>query len=429
MKKFKIFIAAFILVFLISSTSNATMPEKIAIGLRFGSSAVSGASFKTSGLVVSNDISNIMLKSGSNYNINLADIYVSQENYQSISQDGIKKDESYFPYSDDLVIFKSASLKANGGNKISKALVITDNNGKNIFATSGSGNIFFTSADFSPVEIFGKKYRGGLKFLKNASSITVVNYLNMEEYLMGVVPNEMSASWNIEALKAQAVAARSFAYSNYSKFTPYGFNLTSDTRSQVYGGYNTENERSNQAVAQTKGIVGYYNRKIAQLIYNASSGGKTESSANVWGGNIPYLIAQNDPYSINNPYQNWSFSMTATEIENVLKSRGKNIGNLVGIRLDEVSPNGYILKITFVGDKSSVTFSKDNIRASLGYSKLKSLYFGVSATYNNTYVFTGNGYGHGVGMSQYGAKTMADAGYNYKSILLFYYPNISLGQI
>ena len=112
--------------------------------------------------------------------------------------------------------------------------------------------------------------------------------------------------------------------------------------------------------------------------------------------------------------------MTATEIENVLKSRGKNIGNLVGIRLDEVSPNGYILKITFVGDKSSVTFSKDNIRASLGYSKLKSLYFGVSATYNNTYVFTGN---------EYGAKTMADAGYNYKSILLFYYPNISLGQI
>jgi len=361
--------------------------------------------------------------------VKLADIYVTNEIYQSISQEGIKKDESDFPYSDDLAVFRSASTKAKGGTKISKAIIISDNKGKVIFATSGSGNIFFTSADFSPVSIFGKRYRGGLKFLKNTSSITVVNYLNVEEYLMGVIPNEMSPSWNIEALKAQAVAARSFAYSNYSKFTPYGFNLTPDTRSQVYGGYDTENERSNQAVAQTKGIVGYYNGKIAQLIYNASSGGKTESSTNVWGGNIPYLVAQNDPYSVNNPYQNWTFSMTGTEIENLMRARGKNIGKLVGIRLDEVSPNGYILKITFLGDKSSVTYSKDNIRASLGYSRLKSLYFRVSATYNNTYIFTGNGYGHGVGMSQYGAKTMADSGYNYKSILLFYYPNISLGQI
>lgn len=429
MKKIRIFITAFVFIFLLSNASNAAMPEKIGIGLRFGSSAVSTADFNTSGLVVSNDVANIMLKSGFNYNVKLADIYVANENYQSISQEGIKKDESDFPYSDDLTVFKSASLKAKGGTKISKAVIISDKKGKTIFATSGSGNIFFTSADFSPVEIFGNRYRGGLKFLKNTSSITVVNYLNVEEYLMGVVPNEMSPSWNIEALKAQAVAARSFAYSNYSKFTPYGFNLTPDTRSQMYKGYNSENERSNQAVAQTKGVVGYYNGKIAQLIYNASSGGRTESSANVWGGNIPYLVAQNDPYSVNNPYQNWTFSMTGTEIENLMRARGKNIGKLVGIRLDEVSPSGYILKITFLGDKSNVTYYKDNIRASLGYSKLKSLYFNVSATYNNTYIFTGNGYGHGVGMSQYGAKTMADSGYNYKSILLFYYPNISLGQI
>ena len=308
MKKIKIFITAFVFIILLSNVSNAAMPEKIGIGLRFGSSAVSSADFNTSGLVVSNDVANIMLKSGSNYNVKLADIYVTNEIYQSISQEGIKKDESDFPYSDDLAVFRSASTKAKGGTKISKAIIISDNKGKVIFATSGSGNIFFTSADFSPVSIFGKRYRGGLKFLKNTSSITVVNYLNVEEYLMGVIPNEMSPSWNIEALKAQAVAARSFAYSNYSKFTPYGFNLTPDTRSQVYGGYDTENERSNQAVAQTKGIVGYYNGKIAQLIYNASSGGKTESSTNVWGGNIPYLVAQNDPYSVNNPYQNWKIS-------------------------------------------------------------------------------------------------------------------------
>ena len=194
MKKIKIFITAFVFIILLSNVSNAAMPEKIGIGLRFGSSAVSSADFNTSGLVVSNDVANIMLKSGSNYNVKLADIYVTNEIYQSISQEGIKKDESDFPYSDDLAVFRSASTKAKGGTKISKAIIISDNKGKVIFATSGSGNIFFTSADFSPVSIFGKRYRGGLKFLKNTSSITVVNYLNVEEYLMGVIPNEMSPS-------------------------------------------------------------------------------------------------------------------------------------------------------------------------------------------------------------------------------------------
>ena len=124
MKKIKIFIMAFICIILLSNASNATMPEKIGIGLRFGGSGVSSADFKTSGLVVSNDVANIMLKSGSDYNVKLADIYVSNENYQSISQEGIKKDESDFPYSDDLNIFKSASTKAKGGTKISKAIII-----------------------------------------------------------------------------------------------------------------------------------------------------------------------------------------------------------------------------------------------------------------------------------------------------------------
>lgn len=453
MKKIKLFLI-FTLLMLITSNSYAATPEKIGIGLRFASTAVSTASFKSSGLLVSDDISNKMLSSDKSYTAKPVTIYVSDEDYISISQDGIKKDSSYFPYSTDLKNFKSANIKATFNNKIANAIAIYDSKNNIIFATSDKSNLSFSSADFSPLEIFGKKYRGALKFINNSSSLTVINYLDIEDYLLGVIANEMISSWNIEALKAQAVAARSFAYSNYNKFAKYGFNLTDDTRSQAYGGYNTETKPTTQAVTDTKGIVGYYNKKVAQLIYNASSGGKTEDAKNVWGSAIPYLIAQIDPYSTNDVYSNWKFTMTSSEIEKSLKSRGKNIGSLKSIRIEEVSKSGYVTKMTFIGSDSSLTYTGDSIRAALGYSKLKSAYFTINNSSNsnyddntifgtldsyvsgynntissNTYTFNGHGYGHGVGMSQYGAKNMADRGYDYKKILAFYYPGVTLGQI
>lgn len=453
MKKIKLFLILTLLIIFTSSTY-ANTPEKIAIGLKFASTSVSTASFKSSGLIVSNDISNILLSSDKVFTVKPLTIYISDENYMSVSQDGIKKDSSYFAYSSDLKIFKSASTKPVYNNKISNAIAVYDSKNNIIFATSDKSNLSFSSSDFSVIEIFGKKYRGALKFINNSYTLTVINYLDIEDYLLGVIANEMISSWNIEALKAQAVAARSFAYSNYNKFSKYGFNLTADTRSQAYGGYNTETKSTTKAVNETKGIVGYYNGKVAQLIYNASSGGKTEDAKNVWGSTIPYLIAQNDPYSTNDEYSNWKFTMTASEIEQILNNKGKNIGTLKSIKIDEVSASNYVTKITFIGTNSNVTYKGDSIRASLGYSKLKSAYFTINnnSSYNNDndtifntldsyisgynsvissniYTFSGHGYGHGVGMSQYGAKTMADKGFDYKKILSFYYPGVTLGQI
>lgn len=431
MKKINFILTSFIIfcMIIISSVDNsyAQMQEKISIGLRGGGS-VASVQFKANGLIISNGETLIRLSSDEIYTAKpIGRIYISDVNYMSISQEGILNDSKDFVYSDNLKEYKSASLTKKYPVVIDNAIGIYDTQNNLIFATSSKSSISFSSSDFEPVEVFGKKYRGGLKFINKGNALVTANYIDVEEYLLGVVPKEMSPSWSIEALKAQAVAARSFAYSNYNKYIYSGFNLTDDTRSQAYGGFSAEHPNTTKAVYDTKGIIGYYNGKVAQLIYTASSGGKTESSKNIWMSDIPYLRAQDDPHSIGNPYDNWTFTITPTEIENTLRGNGKNIGNLKSINIDEITSSGYVIKISFIGTSSTATYSKDSIRAIFGNTKIKSLKFKISSN-GTSYTFTGSGYGHGIGMSQYGAKSMAEKGNNYRQIIGFYYPGVTLNQ-
>lgn len=371
--------------------------------------------------------------------------------------------------------------------------IVTDNSGiekNSLIGIYSKGRLVFAfddNKDFSFVgsreyfELGNKKYRGSLKFLKKSSLLVAVNRIGIEEYLYGVVPIEMTPTWEMEALKAQAVSARSFAISNINKFSSSGYNLTDDTRSQAYVGYAGEYEKSNLAVDETKGEVGYFDGKIAELIYHSSSGGATVSAEEIWGGVTPYLIGRNDPYSIGTPYDNWKYEITAYEIEKKLSNLGKSIGSLKEIRIDKVSDYGYITQITFVGSYNNQTFKGDSIRFFFGSSGLKSLKFviGDSVMYTVTgnkvsnesfndlteflkgkypstyaapvvreenktmikvaekksypnkgkYIFSGSGFGHGVGMSQYGAKNMAEEGKNYRNILEYYYKDIEIKKI
>jgi stage II sporulation protein D len=120
----------------------------------------------------------------------------------------------------------------------------------------------------------------------------------MQEYLYGVVPREMSKTWPLEALKAQAVVARTFAITNQNKFMHLGFNMDNSVLSQVYGGYDWEGPISNQAVDETIGMLLYYNTTLASAYYHSNSGGYTANSENVWSSEVPYLRSVFDPYSI-----------------------------------------------------------------------------------------------------------------------------------
>jgi stage II sporulation protein D len=171
-------------------------------------------------------------------------------------------------------------------------------------------------------------YRGALETVPEGSLLNVVNALTVEQYVKGVVPNESPPSWPIEELKAQAVASRSFALT--AGRDGNGFDLYNDTRSQVYKGLESEYARSNRAVEETRGQVVMYGSEIAETLFSACSGGKTESVVNVFGTAIPYLVGVPDPYDGDCPLHEWTLKFTGPQISSML-------GGLLDGRLKKVA--------------------------------------------------------------------------------------------
>jgi stage II sporulation protein D len=155
----------------------------------------------------------------------------------------------------------------------------------------------------APLALDGRLYRGALDLTVQGSFLRVVNRIPIESYLQGVVAGEMPHTWPLEALKAQAVAARSYALANLVKGKP--FDLYSDQRSQVYGGIAGEKPRTSEAVRATAGRVVVYDGKVASTLYFSSSGGKTASSEDVFGVAVPYLLSRPDPWDKASPYHRW----------------------------------------------------------------------------------------------------------------------------
>lgn len=338
------------------------------------------------------------------------------------------------------------------------------------------------------VTVDGTEYRGGVQFKRiDGGVLTVINVVNMEEYLYSVIGKEMSPSWNLEALKAQAVCARGFAISNYNKFSKYGFNLDTTTNSQVYKGVSTETESTLRAADETKGQVLKHDGSIIQSIYCASMGGASANAENVWGGSYPYLVSVTDPYE--NPdeatHYSWTVTLSAEEIKTCLENAGVNIGDIISLEIVNQDSAGYVTELLFTGTEGSHTVKRSSCRTVFGgklhsqrytltggvnnqaslntlipcyissdgiadaingsvfqintdNKKIKSLSSisfikpsysasapaeptSVAASDDGDFVFNGNGWGHGVGMSQWGAKAMADKGYTYEDILTFYY--------
>ena len=160
-------------------------------------------------------------------------------------------------------------------------------NGK--FYKINSDNIVIKPLSAGYVSTKNKWYRGNLMIQNKGGKLTVINNLGIEEYLQGVVPAEMPSGWELEAHKAQAVAARSYAVANLGKRASLGFDLKDTPEDQAYGGASAETSRTNKAVEETKGIVLTYDMKVITAYYSASAGGQSVTASDVWGGNLPYL--------------------------------------------------------------------------------------------------------------------------------------------
>ncbi len=360
-------------------------------------------------------------------------------------------------------------------NPSEERLQLNDSSGKVIFMFEGS-NSFLVSrpreGDFLRVD--GKRYRGDIEFKRQRSgNITVVNSLPLEHYLYGVVPKEVSPGWHKEVLKAQAVAARNFAAVNLNKHGEFGFDLCSGTDCQVYGGLDSENRLTNDAVDETKGQMIYHEGRPITAFYHASSGGHTENSENVWSISLPYIKAVDDSFDAGSPHDNWQRVYTNSQISSILAKHGMDIGSIQDMKVDSYTPAGRSLALTIRGSGGSTVLEKERSRAIFGYNDLKSTFFTVETDadffvlngvgkplsqvsavdakalsvagtkelkegpdylivsngrdyatvnkYPTQFIFNGRGWGHGLGMSQWGAKGMAEAGYSYMEILQYYY--------
>jgi stage II sporulation protein D len=407
-------------------------------------------------------------------------------NYQIINLD----DRSIVPY------FTSVKFSIVKG-KVSIAVV----DGETFSSTLGFSINELVENDSNEVEISkiltangvaNARYRGSFEVLAAQTVPLLINRLGMENYLRGVVPSEMPASWPMESLKAQAIAARSYAYTQTQNTKP-GSYLEMTVTSQVYGGINKETARSNLAVKETADMYATHNNVPIHAFFHSSSGGHTENSENVWSGTVPYIRAVIDPYDKHdkNTHYGWENSGQASVIAKKLKLSSNQV--LTGIKVIERGPSNSAKQVSAtVYDKNTKTSSNmnivsnlitspDSLRSFFGTSSsLKSIKFNVypdtevkikladgsekktstimgyklqeadgTSSYiedlnlqvrNSTgtvsvktspssYRFKGDGWGHMLGMSQWGARGMAEAGFTYDQIIKHYYTGVEVKKL
>ncbi|UKP00458.1 SpoIID/LytB domain-containing protein [Nostoc sp. UHCC 0870] len=273
------------------------------------------------------------------------------------------------------------------------------------------------------VYIGDRWYRGRTLVVPTDKGIDVVNWVDLEEYLYSVIGAEMSSSWPQEALKAQAIAARTYAlYKRQEQRKNPVYDLgDSPDRWQIYKGVSSESPATYGAVDATAGQVLTYQNNLILSVFHACSGGHTENVEDVWGNPLPYLRAVED-YDQNIKECNWQRTFSPTEIS----TRIAGVGNVQEIVPEAFSPFNSVKALRIVGDKGTKVLRGEEVRTAL---RLRSTRFNVTKAADGNFLLQGLGFGHGLGMSQWGAYNLALRGANHLQILGHYYRGVALTPI
>ncbi len=277
------------------------------------------------------------------------------------------------------------------------------------------------------VQLNDKSFRSRLTIIPQGFDCLVVNTLDLEKYLAGVISMEMSPGWPLEALKAQAVASRSYALFQIQSNRAHEFDLESSTRDQVYEGAANEQPRSMQAVEATRGLALVYGDSALKAYFHANCGGITEVPELVWGGEVKAFRSVVCPYhKRQRDRKHWTLRLTKIQIENALKkitgllpSSFRRLASLEAGAPDSSQRLSDVALSDNAGNNLLV--SANAFRNAIGNTKLKSTFFQIHRD-TTGYSLEGEGNGHGVGLCQVGARAMAEEGRSYRQILHFYYP-------
>ncbi|MDP4110410.1 MAG: SpoIID/LytB domain-containing protein [Bacillota bacterium] len=335
----------------------------------------------------------------------------------------------------------------------------------------------------------GYKYYGGFEYNRlSGNDITVINVLSLSDYVKGVIPYEMNPSWPIEALKAQALCAKSYALSVSGKHRSSGFDLCNTDDCQVYRGTSLATDASDEAVDGVNGLGVLYDGEPAQTFFHSSNGGSTEDAANVWGKDIPYLKAVPDSFEDlkSAAHGVWTKTITPAQVTTILRNKGCDVSSVVSLYVDKFTDAGNVYRLSVKDANGKVTcFEREKARTILnstangtyvysmrftvssgagpdfyaydapvsGQSKLYAIGKDKSVKLTSgiiadtpmitssgikkpeagtrtadSFTISGRGWGHNVGLSQWGARGMAEQGWDYEKIIKYYYTGVTISD-
>lgn len=280
------------------------------------------------------------------------------------------------------------------------------------------------------VEYKNYLFRGGLVLkLDMSGGLLVINYLDLEEYLYGVLPQEISSKWHPDAIKSQAITSRTYSVHKMQRSAAYPFDVRADYLDQVYKGLTGETEATNDIVDMTRGQVLFFHNEPILSVFHDTCGGVTENAKEIWAqGDYPYLVDKKCDFCQDSPHFTWRARLSLDEISARLKQRGFSLNQIKAIKTESFTSSGRVRAFTISDGVQKFLIPANDFRLLLNPEVIRSTFLDLSLQ-GNYVVFRGRGWGHGVGFCQWGAKGMADKGFKYTEILKFYYPGTELVKL
>ena len=283
-------------------------------------------------------------------------------------------------------------------------------------------------ASGATISLNGKRLRGALEIVRQRNlTLLVINYVAMEDYLRGVLSKEAPDYWPPEALKAIAIAARTYAvYQRFTKDT-VDYDVTGDVMSQDYGGKTAEKIGTTRAVKATTGTIMLYRNKLFPTFYHSTCGGMTEHARVMGSFDLPPLAGGIAcQFCSASPFFHWQRRLTREDVGWALrKSSYSPVGTVTDVRVTRRTATGRAQEISIIGSKRALPLTGYDFRALFGFDRIRSPLFSI-APMGDAFILNGRGWGHGVGMCQWGAAELARRGLSASEILAFYYPGITL---
>ena len=340
--------------------------------------------------------------------------------------------DSSIPLNISEPILPKTKIKGLTLKKINNKFILSlDSNKDKYYEISNNKSLIIRSSDRRGIWINSKRYSGQINIVFRNNKIFVINVLGVEKYLNSVVGSEMPHKWHIEALKAQAIASRTYAL----KKTNNGlYDIDSTQTNQVYNGLESSTFKTRRAVRETRSLVITYKNKLINALFHSSSGGMTENSEAVWSDPYPYLVTVKD-FDQKNPKIRWNKEVSKSELKEIFPI----IGGIQQIEVLNITETGRIKNLKIIGTFGDKVITGKEFRSKLGlkstlfrptisedfYDK-KDLNNQSNIQFHPFLIISGMGAGHGVGMSQWGARYMADKGYKANQILKYFYKGVNI---